>query len=376
MSPPRRRRRLDYYRQFEALSPQESSSRLRKQRCEERSLELARVDDLDLATTAWHEPPDPEVVNAATFALRRSINHYPETGAGPAVRAIAAHHGVPEARIALGHGAGQLLQAALRELASGGEVVLAWPSWAALPALAGRAGARPVPVALAPDGGPDFGALAAAVTDATRAVVLCSPNDPTGALADRGALRAFAESLPPQVSVLVDEALVELAPEDASVAPLVADLANLVVLRSFSKGWAMAGLRVGYVLGPAADTELMQALTPGQGVASPAQAGVVAALEDPARAAARLALRRSLAAAERARLATALADTPFSFGTSHAHIVWLRGQDMTAAQIVHGLLGQRIQVAPGAAWDDDEHVRVTLRDRPSTDRLVAALNVL
>lgn len=376
MSPPRRRRRLDYYRQFEALSPEESSARLQKQRREERSLELARVDDLDLATTSWHQAPDPEVVNAATFALRRSINHYPETGAGPAVRAIAAHHGVPEARIALGHGAGQLLQAALRELAAGGDAVLAWPSWAALPALAGRAGARPVPVPLAPGGGADLPALAAAVTQATRAVVLCSPNDPTGAVVDRGELRAFAESLPPQVSVLVDEAMVELAPEGASVAPLVDELANLVVLRSFSKGWAMAGLRVGYVLGPAADTELMQALTPGQGVASPAQAGVVAALEDPGRAAARLAIRRHAAAAERERLTAALAPTPFFFLESHAHVVWLRGTDMTAAQIVHGLAGQRIHVAPGAAWGDDDHVRVTLRDRAATERLVSALAAL
>ncbi len=371
MSP--RRRLLDYYRQFEALSPEESASRLRARRIEERSLELSRIDDLDLASTAWHLPPDPEIVNAATFALRRSINHYPETGVGPAVRAIAAHHGVPEERVALGHGAGQLLQAALRELAAGGDVILPWPSWAPLPALAGRAGARPVAVPLAADGGPDFAALTAALTEETRSVVLCSPNDPTGTLVDRGALRTFAESLPPEVSVLVDEALVELAPPGASVAPLLDELPNLVVLRSFSKGWAMAGLRVGYVLGSSADTELMSALTPGQGVASPAQAAVVAALEDADRAAARLRVRQITAAAERDRLRTALADTPFSFGASEAHIVWLRGENMTAAQLVHGLAGQRISVEPGATWGDDDHVRVTLRDRPATERLVAAL---
>lgn len=374
MSP--RRRLLDYYRQFEALSPEESATRLRERRREERSKELARVDELDLSGSAWHEPPDPEVINAATFALRRSINQYPETGAGPAVRAIARHHGVPEDRIALGHGAGQLLQAALRELAAGGEVVIPWPGWAPLPALAGRTGAQPVPVDLAPDGAPDFEAMAAAVSGATRCVAVCSPNDPTGAPADRDALRAFAESLPPQVTVIVDEALVELAGEDASVAPLLDELPNLLVLRSFSKGWAMAGLRVGYVLGSPEDAELMGALTPGQGVASPAQAGVAAALEESGRAARRLDHRRRAAAAERERLRAGLENTPFSFGDSAVHLVWLRGEGMTSAQIVHGLAGQRVRVAPGASWGDDEHVRIALRDRRATERLVAALRAI
>ena len=219
----RRRRLADYYRQFEALSPAENSQRLRERRGEERSQELARVPDLDMSGTAWHEPPDPEIINAATFALRRSINRYPDPPQppGPAVHAIARRHDVPVDRVALGHGAGQLLQAALRELAGGGEALMPWPSWGPLPALAGRAGVRGVPVPLASDGSADLDALAAAATDATRAVVICSPNDPTGALVAREALRDFTAALRPDVSVLVDEALVELAGEGASVAPLV-----------------------------------------------------------------------------------------------------------------------------------------------------------
>ncbi|MEA2124289.1 MAG: histidinol-phosphate aminotransferase, partial [Solirubrobacteraceae bacterium] len=228
------KRGLDYYRQFEALSPEENVARLRAARAEQRSRELSRVDELDLRTTAWHEPPDPEIVNAATFALRRSINRYPEPGAGPAIAAIARHHGVPEGRIALGHGAGQLLQAALRELAMGGEAVLPWPSWAALPGLVTRSGAQPVPVPLDASGAVDLDGLAAAVTERTRAVVICSPNDPTGTVVDRAQLRAFAESLRPELTVIVDEALVELAGDDASMAPLLEDLPNLLVLRSFS----------------------------------------------------------------------------------------------------------------------------------------------
>jgi histidinol-phosphate aminotransferase len=368
----RRRKLVDYYQQFEALSPLESSQRLRARRAEQRSLELARVDELDLSTPAWHEPPDADIVNAATFALRRSINRYPEAGAGPAVAAIAGYHDVPETRVALGHGAGQVLQAALRELAAGGEVVLPWPGWAPLPALAGRTGARPVEVPLA--GGLD--AIAAAVTESTRAVVISSPNDPTGAVVGRGALRTFAEGLRPEITVIVDEALVEFAGDDASVVPLLDELPNLLVLRSFSKAWALAGLRVGYALGSATDAELLGLLTPGQGVASPAQAAVAAALEEAGRARLRLGLRRTAAALQRGRLREALAGTPFHFPDSEAHMVWLAADGMTAAQLTHGLAGQRIHVASGAAWGDDDHVRVTLRDQPATDRLVAALRVL
>ena len=369
-----RRRLLDYYRQFEAISPEEDSRRLRAKRQAEKSLELERVGDLDLSRVEWHEPPDPEIVNAATFALRRSINRYPPPDGGDARVAVAAHHDIPIERVALGHGAGQLLQAALREVAGGGEALMPWPSWSPLPALMTRAGVRPVAVDLGAEGAADFDRLSAAVTEATRAVVLCSPNDPTGTLVDRDALSTFAGSLRPDVTVLVDEALVDLAGEEASALPLVAELHNMLVFRSFSKAWALAGLRAGYVVGPAADEELLAVLTPGQGVASPAQAAVAAALSDEGRGRARLERRRRAAAAERERLAALLEDGPFSFGPSHAHFVWLRGEGRTAAQISHGLAEQRIQVATG--WGDDEHVRITLRDRPATDRLGSALRAL
>jgi len=104
------RRFFDYYRQFDELPPEEVSRELRSRRDAERA--VVGVPALDLSGAGWHEPPHPEVVNAATFALRRRINRYPEMGAGAAALAIAAHHGVPVERVALGHGAGQLLQAA------------------------------------------------------------------------------------------------------------------------------------------------------------------------------------------------------------------------------------------------------------------------
>ncbi len=374
MSP--RRRLADYYRQFEALSPVEDSERLRARREQEKSQELARVGELDLSRPDWHEPPDPEIVNAATFALRRALNRYPDAAVWEAREAVARRHDVPVERIALGHGAGQLFQAALREVGAGGEAVLPWPSWSPLPSLAVRAGVRPVPVPLGRDGAPDLDAMAAAVTDETRAVILCTPNDPTGALVTPDALRAFAGALRASVAIVLDEALIEFAGEDASCVPLTGELPNLLVLRSFSKAWAFAGLRGGYVVGGPGDEELLAVLSPGQGVAAPTQAAIAAALADPDRAAAVLARRRRLVGAERERLGALLADTPFTFTTSEAHVVWLRGTGFTAAQVASGLAEQRVLVAPGATWGDDDHVRITLRDRPATERLASGLRSL
>jgi histidinol-phosphate/aromatic aminotransferase/cobyric acid decarboxylase-like protein len=366
----KRPRLLDYYRQFEALSPEEDSRRLRAKRDEERSAELELAPALDLSRSEWHEPPDPEIVNAATFALRRSLNTYPEVEHGAARAAVADRHGLPPEQIALGHGASQLLQAAVRSLAAGGEVVMPWPSWGPLPALILRSAAKPVPVA------GDLDAAVAAVGEATRAIVLCSPNDPTGRLLSPGDVRRVAQAISPQVTILLDEALVDFAGEEASCVPLVQEIPNLIVFRSFSKAWALAGLRIGYAAGPPEAAVLLSEMIPGLGVSAPGQFAIVAALDGHERVRIRLDRRRRAVAAERERLARRLEGTGFSFPESSAHVVWLAHEHLDARSIFHGLEEQRIKVAHGADWSDAAHVRVTLRDRASTERLVSALRSL
>jgi histidinol-phosphate/aromatic aminotransferase/cobyric acid decarboxylase-like protein len=369
----RRPRFLDYYRQFEALSPDEDATRLRARREEEKAKALAVTPVLDLSRPEWHEPPDPEVINAATYAMRRAINRYPEPDGGAARTALADRHGLPVEQVALGHGAAQLLQAALRELATGGEVVIAWPSWGPLPALAARAGATPVPVALDPAGMIDLAAMDAAVGDGTRAVVVCSPNDPTGAVLDGEDVRRFAAGLPEHVPLLLDEALVDFTGEEASCAGLVAGLPNLLVFRSFSKAWAMAGFRAGYAIGAPERADLLARMTPGLGVATPTLAAIAAALDATARGRRRMERRRESVAAERERLARILRGSPFSIAPSRACYAWLSGEGFEGAGIARGLAEARIIVAPGTDWGDEEHVRITLRDKPATERLGSAL---
>jgi histidinol-phosphate aminotransferase len=344
------RKLLDYYRQFEELSPEEISRELIEKRHAERAQALTEVPPLDLATPAWHEPPDAEAVNAATYALRRAVNAYPDPA--PLHEAIAARHGVEKDRVVAGHGAGELLRSAFRAL-RGAEVAVAWPGWGYLPRLLNEAGATPVAV------DPDVEALVAAPA---QAVVVCSPDDPTGAVLD---VRALAERLDPATMLIVDAALAEFAPE----APEVLSVRERVlVVRSFSKAHALAGLRAGYALG-----HDVAALAPVTGVSAPAQAAMLWALQN---GDALVARRRAAAARERERLATALRDTPFSFPAGHGPLVWLESSEHDGAAIAAGLAAQRIYVTPGGAWGDERHVRVALRDGAASDRLSAALRDL
>src|SRR5688572_7238302 len=197
------KRFLGYYRQFEELSPEEVSRELKQRRDDEKAQALTETPPLDLRSPAWHEPPHAEIVNAATFALRRAVNAYPEAGGSALADALAARHGVEPARVVAGHGAGELLRSACQALLAGAgsdagppEVAIAWPGWGPLPRLVHEAGGRPVPVPLGSDGAADVDALAAAAGSATRAVALCSPNDPTGGTVGADDVRRLAGAVP------------------------------------------------------------------------------------------------------------------------------------------------------------------------------------
>jgi histidinol-phosphate aminotransferase len=369
------RRLFERYRQFQALPPDEVSRELRERRDEERAREVVFVPELDLSRTAWHEPPHPEAVNAATFALRRRMNAYPDPAATEVRELAAARHGVRPGQVAVGHGAAELLQDACAQLiersgdeasgrGSGGELLVAWPGWRPLPDLAQRAGGRPVPVA-----GVD--ALAARVGADTRAVALSSPNDPTGAPVARADVRALCERVGEDVWVLLDEAFADFLEPGEDAAPLVAELPNLLVFRTFAKAHAMAGFRIGYVLAPTA--ELAQQLTPSFSVNTPAQAAAAWALELGDKV---LDRRRAAARRERERLARALAGTSLSFAPSAAPFVWLSSDTHDGDAIAAHLRARRIAVAPGERWGDERHVRITLRDADATDRLIGALREL
>jgi histidinol-phosphate aminotransferase len=240
---------LDYYRQFAGMSDEEVSEHLREQAQERRRRALARIDVLDLSRTTWHELPHPEVVNAVTYGLRGALNVQPDPTAEELRRELGRRNGVEPERVVVGHGAAQLLAAAARALLGADEELLTpWPSYGLYPLMAQRAGARAVPL---PDGH-DVERLLAAVTPATRAIALCNPNDPTGAHLPSAALRELLDALPEHVSLLLDEALADFVaadgPAGASTPALLDDHPRLLIFRTFSKVYGLAGLRCGYAL--------------------------------------------------------------------------------------------------------------------------------
>jgi len=357
----------DYYKQFEEESPEETSARLRAQAEARRRSALARVETLDLSTLAWPHLPPAAVVNAVTFVARRGLHRPPDPAAGELRSEIAHRVGVPERRVVVGNGAAQLLTAAAGALLEpGDELVTAWPSYPLFPLLASRTGARAVPA-------PGFGVetVLRAVGERTRVVALANPNDPTGEWLDEGRLAELLEALPERVVVLLDEALVEYAPRAATA--LVDRFPRLIAVRTFSKAWGLAGLRVGYAVGGPDSEPLLERLAPPGGVNELAQAGALEAL----RAIADVVDRRvAQVAAERQRLTGELERLGVAVAPSAANLLWISASGVDGAELASRLERSKVLVASGGRFGDDAHVRVAVQDRAAGDRLLDALSAV
>jgi histidinol-phosphate aminotransferase len=238
--------------------------------------------------------------------------------------------------------------------------------------MARRAGARPVPVALE-DGQVDVDTLLAAVNERTRVVAICNPNDPTGTYLCSRFLAELLSRLPERVYVLLDEAIVHFQTredEDACLR-LVGDFPRLVVFRSFSNAYGLSGLRAGYAVGSPEAVELLDALTPVLGVNTLTQAAVECALQ---RGDAELARRRELVFEQRRRVDDALAQLALEAPQSEAHFVWMRVSGMTSMELAAAFQRAGVIVFPGSALGDPEHVRVSIKSAPATDRFLAVLS--
>lgn len=214
---------------------------------------------LKIASNEMTQPPLPSVVEAISQTIAdptTSPNRYPDMGAVDLRIKLGEHLGLPMEQVAVGCGSSALcLQLVQATCADGDEVVFPWRSFEAYPILARVAGATPVPVPLDAQGRNDLSAMAAAITGRTRLVFVCNPNNPTGTTITREAFAEFMAQVPGDVVVALDEAYIELVDEATHAAtPLAHELLdtypNLVGLRTFSKVYGLAGLRVGYMFGP------------------------------------------------------------------------------------------------------------------------------
>jgi len=359
---------LDYYRQYDDLPEEEYNRGLRERRAREKAMALEQIPVLDLSRTEWPDFPNSEVVNAAIYAARGRVNGYPDRYAASVRSTLAGRYGLAPEQVVVGNGAGELLQSAAHVLLQPGEeLVTPWPSYPLYPLMAQRAGGRPVAVDDA-----SLSSLIDAVTERTRAVVLCNPNDPTGVYFPADEVASLASQLPEHVTLLVDEAYIHFqdAEDCDSVLRLVDSFQRLVVFRTFSKIYGMAGLRGGYAVASPSASELLGAIAPALGVNALTQAAMAHALKIGDKEIER---RRQLVIEQRRRVLDALHDLPVDAPESQANFIWLHAAGLSGADLAGRLERAGVLVAPGGPLGADDHVRASIRGAAASDRLLSAL---
>jgi histidinol-phosphate aminotransferase len=273
-------------------------------------------------------PPLPAVL-AVIAEAANGINRYPDPSAASLIEALAEHLRVPGEDIALGTGAIGVIQQLLQATTGpGDEVVYPWRSFEAYPILVQIAGATPVPVPLTTAARHDLPAMAAAVGKLTRVILLCHPNNPTGPALHRDELEVFLDAVPPDVLVVLDEAYREFVtdPRSPDGLDLFRARGNVAVLRTFSKAYGLAGLRIGYVVAHSSMAAAARACAVPFGVSDLAQAAALASLA----AADELAVRVETLIAERTRVHDELLRQGWLTPDCQGNFVWLPLGERTA----------------------------------------------
>jgi histidinol-phosphate aminotransferase len=306
--------------------------------------------------------PLPSVLKVIAEAASE-VNRYPDNGAVQLTEAIAAKHGVPAAHVALGCGSVGLVQQLLEAVSEpGAEVLYAWRSFEAYPYLSDLAGATSITVPLA-DERHDLQAMAAAITGATRLIFVCTPNNPTGTVVTTAELTRFLDQVPDDCLVVLDEAYSEYVrdPDVPNGIDLFADRPNVAVLRTFSKAYGLAGLRVGYMVGNEAIAAAARKTMLTFSVNAVAQAAAVASLA----AEPELLDRVDMVVAERDRVRAGLIEMGWAVPPTEANFVWLRlGEE--ALQFAGACDRAGLSVRPFAG----EGVRVSVGEKAANDRFL------
>ena len=305
-------------------------------------------------------PPLPEIVAAVADAAAR-MNRYPDMGSVALYDALAERLDVPRSDLAAATGSVALLYHLVQAFCEpDDEVLFAWRSFEAYPIATAVCGARSVQVPVTADGRHDLDAMAEAITDRTRIVLVCTPNNPTGPAVDQAEMEAFLQRVPSDVVVVIDEAYREFVRSDdpLDALALYRGRRNVAVLRTFAKASGLAGLRVGYLVAPEPVAVAVKACALPFGVSAVAQAAVVAALgcEEA------LAERVESIVVERGRVAAALREQGWTVPDPQGNFVWLplgdRSQEFAATAEHEGIM-----VRPYAT----DGVRVTVGEPDGND---------
>ncbi|MFI7167870.1 histidinol-phosphate transaminase [Rhodococcoides fascians] len=318
---------------------------------------------IKLASNETTQGPLPSVREAIVEAAG-GVNRYPDIRATALVESLAKKLGVAPENVAAGNGSVALCQEVVQiTCGPGDEVIFAWRSFEAYPIIVRVTGATPVQVPLTSDHVHDLDAMLDAITERTRLIFVCNPNNPSGTVVQRDKLVAFLDAVPTHVLVVLDEAYFEYTRPDAAGnhtdgVEIARGRRNVIVLRTFSKAYGLAGLRVGYAV---ADPEVITALSKVRiafAVSTIAQQAALASLE----ASAELLARTDALITERDRVRDALVSGGYDVGVSQSNFIWLP-------------LGERsAEFASGAAEQGvllrsygNDGVRITIGDPHEND---------
>jgi histidinol-phosphate aminotransferase len=331
----------------------------------------------DVAMLASNEScfaPHPAVVEAASRVLG-GVNRYPDPSYAPLRRALADRYGIAPGRIALGNGSCDILLAAGEALLEpGAEVVYAWPAFSVYPHLGAASGARAIEVPLDSEDRHDLDAMATEITVATRLVMVCNPNNPTSTALGLEEIDAFLRRVPAHVCVILDEAYCEFAltlGDTYASLELLRKYPNLVLLRTFSKVYGLAGLRVGYALCGSEDFRIAvdQVRQPFY-LNTAAAAAAVEALRHQDEVERRV----TETVGGRLEMSDGVRGLGLWVAESDANFIWLHlPEDVAEDDVVSGLKDRGVLVRAGASLGREGSLRVTVGTSAENERFVEAL---
>jgi len=332
---------------------------------------IAAENIAQLASNESPWGPHPDVV-AAIERAAGSMNRYPDPAATLLRTRIAERHDADPAAIAVANGSCEFLLAAGAALCEpGDEIVYAWPSFSIYPYVAPLSGAREVRVPLDAADTHDLDAMLGEITAATQIVIVCNPNNPTGTHIPVARIAEFVAAVPDHVVVVLDEAYVEYQVHDDPEATV--DLwrrsPNLVVLRTFSKCYGLAGLRVGYALTTARTRAALDAVRQPFSVNALAQAAGAEGIlhqDDVVR-------RVERTIAERAFVEEGVRKLGLESAESHANFSWIALGDADEADVVGALASAGVIVRPGTPLGGPGHIRVSYGLREQNERFLESL---
>jgi histidinol-phosphate aminotransferase len=313
-------------------------------------------------------PPLPGVVEAALAAVE-TMNRYPDMGSNALYDALAARLGVPRDDLTVATGSVALIYQLFAAFCDpGDEVVYAWRSFEAYPIAVTAAAATSVQVPLTADAKHDLDAMLAAITDRTKAVIVCTPNNPTGPSVTQTELDAFLAQVPPHVVVVVDEAYLEFVrmPDAVDGLATYRKHANVVLFRTFSKAYGLAGFRVGYAVAQGPVAAALRAVSLPFGVSAIAQTAAIASLD----AEAALLERVDALVAERDRVGAGLRAAGWDVPEAQGNFVWFalgeRSADFALAAdelgiVVRPFAGQGVRVSIGETEANDRLLELAAR---------------